>query len=589
MRSPASNRGRRGDPAGRPGLTPLVAIAVVAIAGAAGTVLLRLAGDNGGTNPELQGALLSWVILTSILSGLVAWRQRPQSRFGPLMILAGFTVMLACLAAVSTEPAYTFGQALDMVPFAVFLHLYLAFPTGRLRGPGEVALVAAAYVVAVGMEVVELLLGGFKPDNAIAVLDEPAFAADLFRIQNVLMALLSFTALGILMLRRRPGGRRLRPTVEWLIRSFSLALLLAGLTLLVAAFDVGSSLFVHTQWVLFVVVGLAPFVFLYALLDARLARSSVGDLLVELQAEPPPSDLEAPLARALHDPSVALAYWLPRYGLWADGAGAPVELPSDDEQRSVTVIDRDGEHLAALVHDRSLDDERELLEAVSAAAGIALENARLQAELQAKLRELERSRERVLAAGQQERKRLERNLHDGAQQRLVALSLELGMLEDRISDVEARERIEAARGEIAASLEELRAVAHGLYPAVLTSHGLAVAVKSLAETAPVPVDLDLSCGGRLDESVEVAAYYVVNESLANIGKHAHARQARVSIDHTASGLVVEIADDGVGGADSRNGSGLRGLADRVEALGGELRVSTLNGGGTVVHAEMPCG
>lgn len=382
----------------------------------------------------------------------------------------------------------------------------------------------------------------------------------------------------------------MRPTIEWLIRSFSLALLLAGSALLVAALDLSPSLFVHMQWALFAVVGLAPFVFLFALLDARLARSSVGDLLVELQAEPPPSDLEAPLARALHDPSVKLAYWLPRFERWADGNGSPIELPADDDRRSVTLIDRDGEHVAALVHDPSLDEERELLEAVSAAAAIALENAQLQAQLQAKLRELERSRERVLAAGQEERKRLERNLHDGAQQRLIALSLELRMLEDGLDDDEAaRQRIEAARREIAVSLEELRAVARGLYPAVLTGHGLAVAVKSLAESAPVPVELDVSCDERLDESVEVAAYYVINESLANIGKHARARRARVSVDRTTTGLVVEIADDGIGGADSRNGSGLRGLTDRVEALGGELRVSTPRGGGTTVHAEMPCG
>jgi len=590
VRPPASERDRRHGSAEPPSLVLLIAIWLLAVAGAAGAVLLRLSSDDGGTSPGLQIALIDWIILASVLSGLIAWRRRPQSRFGPLMIVAGFTVMLACLSSVSTEPLFTIGQAFDMVPFAVFLHVYLAFPTGRLRGPREVALVAVTYVVAVGLEVVGLVLGGFKPDNAVAVFAEPAFAADLFRVQLLLLALLAFAGLGVLALRRRPDGRQLRPAVEWLIRSFSLALLMAGTTLLVAALDLGSSLFLLMQRASFFVIGLAPFVFLFALLDARLARSSVGDLLVELRTEPPPSDLEAPLARALHDPSVTLAYWLPRYQLWADGDGSPVELPAEEPQRSVTVIDRDGEHVAALVHDPSLDEERDLLEAVSAAAGIALENAQLQAQLQAKLRELERSRERVLTAGQEERKRLERNLHDGAQQRLIALSLELGMLEDKLGDdPAARERIGAARGEIAVSLEELRAVARGLHPAVLTGHGLAVAVKSLIESAPVPVELDLSVDERLDESVEVAAYYVVNESLANVGKHARARRAKVSIDRTPSVLVVEIADDGVGGADSGGGSGLRGLADRVEALGGELRVWTPKGGGTTVRAEMPCG
>jgi signal transduction histidine kinase len=476
-----------------------------------------------------------------------------------------------------------------MFPFAVFLHVYLAFPTGRLRGPWEVALVATTYVVAVGMELLGLVLGGFKPDNAIALFTKPDLAADLFQIELILMAALAFTGVAVLTLRR-PIARPMRRPVGWLLRLFSLALLMAGLTLLLAAFDLQSSLFLPMQRASFFVIGLAPFVFLYGLLDARLARASVGDLLVELRAEPPPASLDGPLARALNDPSVTLAYWLPEFGRWADQEGVPVSLPADDDAvRSVTVIDRDGEHVAALVHDPSLDGERDLLEAVSAAAAIALENARLHAELKAKLKELEGSRERVLEASQEERKRLERNLHDGAQQRLIALSLELGMLEDKLGDDDAaRAQIQTARDQIAVSLEELRAVAHGLHPAVLSGHGLAVALKSLTASAPVPVQLDVTVDERLEESIEVAAYYVVNECLANVGKHAHARLARVSVGRSDGRLVVEVADDGIGGASTDRGSGLRGLADRVEALGGSLRVWTPRDGGTTVRAEMPC-
>jgi signal transduction histidine kinase len=195
----------------------------------------------------------------------------------------------------------------------------------------------------------------------------------------------------------------------------------------------------------------------------------------------------------------------------------------------------------------------------------------------------------VIEAGQKERQRLERNLHDGAQQRLIALSLRLSLLEQTLGEQpEAKAQIDDARQEIALSLEELRAVARGIHPAVLSGHGLAVALESLAVAAPLPVRLTVEIDRRLPEQVEVAAYYVVSESLANVAKHAHAHGATVYVAETAAGLVVEIVDDGIGGADTERGSGLRGLADRVEALGGRLKVWTPHGGGTRVQAEIPC-
>jgi signal transduction histidine kinase len=245
--------------------------------------------------------------------------------------------------------------------------------------------------------------------------------------------------------------------------------------------------------------------------------------------------------------------------------------------------------VAALVHDPALTDEPELLDSVTAAAGLALENARLHAELSARLVELRGSRARVLAAGQSERQRLERNLHDGAQQRLIALSLELSLLEERVSDdPETTARLEAARRQIATSLEELREVARGLHPAVVSGHGLGVALEQLAAHASVPVRLSVNVGSRLPEPLEMAAYYLVSESLANVAKYAHASSASVEVTRRAVDVLVEIADDGVGGADESRGTGLRGLADRVEALGGQLRVWSPAGGGTRVQAEIPC-
>jgi signal transduction histidine kinase len=264
-------------------------------------------------------------------------------------------------------------------------------------------------------------------------------------------------------------------------------------------------------------------------------------------------------------------------------------MPEAGAAIATTVIYGDGLPVAALVHDASLLDEPELLDAVTAAAAIALENVRLQAELNARLIELRGSRGRMIAAGQKERQRLERDLHDGAQQRLIALSLHLGMLEHQLSaDAGVSSALGHARREIALSLSELRDVARGIYPAVLTAHGLPIALESLAARASVPVRLSVKLENRLPEPLEVAAYFLICESLANIGKHAQARSATIDVMRVNDEVVVEVADDGVGGADTERGSGLRGIADRVEALDGRVRVWTPLGGGTRVRAEIPC-
>ena len=235
----------------------------------------------------------------------------------------------------------------------------------------------------------------------------------------------------------------------------------------------GETPFETIRRVTFFVVGLAPLVFLVGLLHARLARSAVGDLIVELRADPTPADLRDALSRALRDPSLTLVYWLPEFGTYAGLDGRPAELAAEDSGRAMTLIDRDGVPVAALLHDPSLEDEPELLAAATAGAGIALENARLHVELRARLEELRGSRARMVDVANKERQRLERNLHDGAQQRLVALSLELSLLGGELAgETEAQERLTRARREIAASLAELREIARGIHPAVVSGHGL---------------------------------------------------------------------------------------------------------------------
>jgi signal transduction histidine kinase len=506
------------------------------------------------------------------------------------MVAAGAAWFLSTLSSSNLAAPYTIGVAFDLLPAVLFLHVFLAFPSGFLVQPFERALVAAGYLTAFGVQFVGMGLGGFGSDNLLALTAKPDAASSLLQAQLVVLSALCLAGIGILFMRRRRAVRPMRRWSAVLVDSFGLALAMGAFLFLSAAYGwvSGRIEFETTQRVTFFVLGLAPLAFLVGLLDSRLARSDLGTLFVELHGDPAPDDLRKALARALRDPSVALAYWLPDYESYADLDGRPIEVPGGDG-RAATLIERNGNRVAALLHDPALEDEPELLDAVSAAAGIAIENARLQAQLAARLEELRGSRARAIEAGQAERKLLERNLHDGAQQRLVALTLRLALLKKEVAGSPAvGEQFEEVQSELAQSLEELRDLARGIHPAVLSGHGLAIALEQAGARAPVPVELTIEFDGRLPEPVEVAAYYVVTESLANMAKHAQASSATIDVSRVGAVVVVEVVDDGIGGADSERGSGIRGLGDRVEALGGRLRVWTPKGGGTRVRAEIPC-
>jgi signal transduction histidine kinase len=332
-----------------------------------------------------------------------------------------------------------------------------------------------------------------------------------------------------------------------------------------------------------------PLAFLFGLLSQQLARAGTGDLVVALQRAPDSQRLGELLATALGDPSLVLAFWLPRFEAYVDAEGTPVALPEAGSGRAVTYVENDGQPIAALVHDAALSHQPELLEVVCAAANVAIERERLQTELSARVVELQASRERIVSAGDAERRRLERNLHDGAQQRLVGIALQLRLLEGHIRDDPSAEKIvTTASEELARSLAELRELARGLHPAVL-EHGLRAALDALAARSTVATTVSYEAAGRLPEAVELAAYFVASEALANVGKYAQATRVTMRVWQAGSMASIEVADDGIGGADDAAGTGLRGLADRVEALQGSLRVVSPPGVGTTVMAELPCG
>jgi signal transduction histidine kinase len=566
------------------------AIAIVGCAAAAISFTLAVAGEGVGVElgePLVIAVLTALLTLSYVLCGLFAWRRRPDSRFGALMIAAGFVNFAATLVWSTSDVPHTVGQAIDLVPPVLFLHVFLAFPDGRVKGRFVRTLLVAAYGTAIGLELVRMHFGEFGPHNLLEGHANPGVAEVVRDIQLTIVSVSCLTGVGVLAVRRWQAGRPLRRSLAVLVDAFALALIMVAFLFLSVAY--GGPWVAQIRWAAFITLAFAPVVFLTGLLQARLAQSALSDLVVELRADLAPSDLRDALARTLRDPSLDLAYWLPEFATYSDVDGRPLDIGDLGRGRAMTLIDRKGEHVAALLHDRSLQDEPELLGAVTAAAGIAVENGRLQAELRARLEELRGSRARVIDAGQKERQRLERNLHDGAQQRLIALSLELSRLEQRLEgDPEATTQLDQARREIALSLEELRDVARGIHPAVLSGHGLEVALESIAAHASVPVRLTVELEERLQERLEVVAYYVVSESLVNIAKHARATRATVDVGRNDKQIVVEVVDDGIGGADTERGSGLRGLADRVEALDGRLRVWTPRGGGTRVKAEIPC-
>ena len=576
----------------RPRPLTLWGIALATCAAAAVSTVLALTSDHV-SEPGWQAVLGDWIVLGYGLAGVFAWWRRPESRFGPLMIAAGLVFFLASLARSNAAVPYTIGIAFDLVPAAVALHVFLAYPTGRLERRLERVLVAASYVVAFPVHLAGMMLGGFGPDNLLAVATAEDVSTWVLRVELGILSALLVTGIVVLAVRRRRAPAAPRRSLALLIDSFALGLLMLAFLFGAGALGMieGQMAFEWIRRLTLFVLGLAPLAFLAGLLRARLARSAVGDLFIELRANPAPADLRDALARALGDPSLKLLYWLPQFETWADLDGSQAELPEENATRATTLLDRDGEHVAALVHHPALEDEPELLHAVAAAAAIALENARLHAELQARLAELQGSRARIVAAGDSERRRLERNLHDGAQQRLVGIALQLRLLQGRIrggDPDEAEQLVTTASDELARSLSELRELARGIHPAVL-EHGLSAALDSLAARAAVTTTVTFEPSERLPEQVEFAAYFVASEALANVAKYARATAVEVHVWRTNDVARIEIADDGIGGADDARGSGLRGLADRVEALDGRLLVSSPRGGGTVVMAEMPCG
>jgi signal transduction histidine kinase len=324
-----------------------------------------------------------------------------------------------------------------------------------------------------------------------------------------------------------------------------------------------------------------------ATLDAlRMLLTTITRALLTPRVQPSGPVREI-LADSLGDRSVSVAYWLPDREEFVDEAGRPVDLPDTGTGRTWTAVERDGRRVAAIVHDAALDTSRELVQAAADASSLAIDNERLRADLRARLEELRVSRLRIVEAGDAARRRTERDLHDGAQQHLVSMALELRMLKARVGDGDTAQLVDALSERLATALEELRELARGIHPAVLTERGLGAAIDALVDRSPIPIDPSVRLDGRLPPRVEAAAYFTVAEAMTNVAKYSRASRVEVGLHLEGDELLVRVSDDGVGGADAGSGTGLRGLEDRLAAVGGTLIIDSPQGEGTRLVAAIP--
>ena len=517
-------------------------------------------------------------------TGLYAWGRRPANRVGALMTWTGFAWLLNAFVAADAPAVFTIAVLGANLYLAAFVHLLVAYPEGCIRRRAHRRLVAAGYTLAI-VGPAPFLMFGFDahctdcPRSVIQVSDSTTIGTLSDALTTGIAVGLVGYLVYILTARWRAASPARRQTLSPLLWSgVVLMILVAGsiATQTVAGNegDVSAVLMLLGQ----IVFASVPFTFLAGLLRDRVARAdALGALLVRLGEAPGTDGLRGLLAEALNDPRLKVLYWVE--GCWVKRDGQAAEIPAD---RAWTPVELEGQRVGAIVHDRSLRSEPEVLSTIAAAAGLAMRSERLEAALR-------RSRARIVEAGMKERRRLERNLHDGAQQRLVALSLTLRMAQNQIpkSPEKAADMIGAAGEELTRALEELRELARGIHPAVLSDRGLQAAVEALAVRSPLPVKVVEVPGERLPEPVEAAAYFVIAEALTNVAKYANANAATVAVRRVNGHAEVEVRDDGVGGADPGRGSGLRGLADRVGALDGSLALDSPPGSGTTLRAEIP--
>ena len=594
-----------GSTAAVPSLRSDARIAAAAAAAAAITALVTLRADFLA-HPEWLALQKADFILGPVLVGLYWRRRRPASRFGLLLIVFGFACFPYVLQSINAPVPFAIGVLWEGVIGFGCAVLVLTFPTGRLEGRAARAILAVEALALLAAPLVFQLMrpllradgsisgcGAQCPDNGLLVAAHPSLAASLVKADRVLIVCLALATIALLGWRLATGTppRRRAFLIGAPIAVF-FELCRATYQSLMVVSPEPSQLHSVLNWTFAVARSSIWYGFLFALIAAELFAGRVLRRLVAASLRHPTLlALEAMLREPLGDPDLQLGFWDPARRAWVTGDGSPLEPPAPGSRRELTTIERDGEPAAALVHDAQLTDDPELLQAVGTVALLTLENIELEGAWTGALRELHSSRARITAAGDIERRKLERDLHDGAQQRLVAALIKLGETRRGLDDRAVRDALVALESELEQTLSELRELAHGIYPPVLAEGGLVAALRLVDHPGGITVTAPAALA-RYKSSIESAVYFCCLEAIQNATKHAGAHAAvEIRLTEVPDWLRFEVEDAGPGfdPACTEPGIGLRNMRDRLGAVDGRLEIVTSPGRGTIVTGMVPVG
>ncbi|MBN1530490.1 MAG: hypothetical protein JW895_15615 [Thermoleophilaceae bacterium] len=599
-------RGLASDQEGRhPGAASCVALVVVATAAAA---LIVASGDADG-EPALVVAARAAIVGIPMAVGLGVWLRTANERFGPLLVAVGGVCLLSTLSESGEDGLYTLGRVAGWWLEVLVVYMLLAFPTGRLATRVDRVLAGAMAGVVVLLFMPRLLIAeAFPipspytscvrdcPQNALFVLDRQPAIVDSFIVPLGTLAAVAVMTAVVVRLWRRVGEstviarRMLVPVLA--VGAARLALTVGGFIVRDAHPDAWATSAV--AWAIALGVPVLALAFLLGFVRWRLFAGDALEHFAELLRRAPDADgVRKAFATAFRDPGVEIA--LPsrgRGGAWSDPAGGPMFLAGRGDGSAVTLVERDGAAVAAVIHDPALEADPRVVAAAAAMAGVVLDNQRLASEAETAMLEVRRSRGRIAASAERERRRIERDLHDSAQQRLVALRIELELAEDivRQDPEQGIERLRELEGQLDQALDELRSLAHGVYPPLLADRGLPEALESAARRCATPVRIETHDVGRYPPEVEGAVYFCILEALQNSMKHARgAHTVWVRLDASGDELRFSIRDDGAGAADGAilPGVGITNMTDRLEAVGGEFEITSTPGVGTAVRGRVP--
>jgi signal transduction histidine kinase len=525
-----------------------------------------------------------------VWSGVVAALRRPASRMGPLMVAAGFVWLLAELAGSGVPALTAVGLILASLVLAMVFHLLLAFPSGRLRGRASVITVLVGYFVCTVMQIPQWAFGGGArgPWTVLQIHNSPGLAEGALWAQWAVGTCVTVVTAAILWQRWRrvaPGSRR--GVTPMLIYGILAVLYVPISGRLITGIGIPDE---WIPWAVLsqnVAIAIVPVAFAVTMLSGGFGRTlAIDELAGRIEADESEDggegdSMRAALAETLGDPTVELALWVEGRGAYVDGLGEVVAVPPADAGRAAAEVrSTNGERLGALLYDATLAPDPGLAEAAARVVAMQLDRERLESEVRAS----------AIEARDDERRRLARDLHDGMQTRLLLLAMSANELSEGSElATEERERLHQLERDLVSAADDLRTFAHGYLPPTLAERGIYAAAADLADSYPGVVDPQIPSGAeRPPAQVETTAYFVVSEALANSLKHAGADSVRLSLARDNGALLIEVEDDGRGGA-SPDGSGIVGIRDRVEALDGTLALSSPPRGGTLLRVALPCG